>query len=134
MNVAPYLQFDGRCAEAFAFYAKCLDGTVTMTMTYEGSPMASQMPAEMAEKIMHAQLTAGTTNFMGSDTPPGRYQKPQGFSISVTPADTQAAEQVFTALSEHGHVDMPLQTTFWAARFGVLTDQFGVSWMVNCEA
>ncbi len=134
MNLAPYLHFDGRCAEAFAFYAKCLDGAVTMAMTYGGSPMADQVPAEMADKVMHAELTAGTTHLMGSDSPPGRYHAPQGFSISVAPPNTQAAERVFTALSEHGRVDMPLQQTFWAARFGTLTDQFGISWMVNCEA
>ncbi len=133
MNITPYLQFDGHCAEAFAFYAKCLEGTVTMSLTYGASPMAAQTPPEMADKIMHTRLTAGSTQLMGSDAPPGQYQAPKGFSISVSPADPVTAERVFAALADQGTVDMPLQTTFWASRFGMLTDRFGVSWMVTRE-
>jgi PhnB protein len=71
---------------------------------------------------------------MASDAPPDRYQKPQGFSVAVQTKDPAEAERVFQALSEGGRVEMPMQQTFWAARFGSLVDRFGVKWMINCEA
>ena len=134
MQFRPYLSFNGTCAAAFAFYERCFGGTREMTMTYGHSPMAAHMPAEMHGWIMHTSLVVGDTVLMGADTPPDRYHPAQGTTISIGRTDTAEAERVFAALSEGGTVEMPLQPTFWAARFGTVRDQFGTPWMVNCEA
>ena len=81
---------------------------------------------------MHARLRVHDKLLMGSDAPPDRYQEPKGFSLSLEFDNPAEAERIFSALSENGEVGMPIPKTFWAARFGMLTDQFGVPWMVNC--
>ena len=90
------------------------------------------MPAEWRSKILHARLVVGEEVLMGSDAPPDRYQEPKGFSVSLGFKDSADAERVFKALSENGTVQMPIQQTFWATRFGMLVDQFAIPWMVNC--
>jgi PhnB protein len=82
---------------------------------------------------MHARLTVGELVVMGSDAPPEMYQEPKGFSVSLSTEKPAEAERIFKALAENGSVKMPLQQTFWAVRFGTVTDQFGIPWMVNCE-
>ena len=101
--------------------------------TYAGSPAESDIPPEWRDKIMHARLAVGDAVLMGSDAPPAHYQKPQGFSVSVSVKDAADGERIFKDLSEGGHVQMPFQKTFWAAGFGMCVDQFGIAWMVNCE-
>jgi PhnB protein len=133
MQLNPYLTFKGNCADAFKFYEKCLGGKIVMLMTHEGTPAAEQVPAHWRDKIMHAHLTVGDKALMGSDAPPDRYEPMKGFSVSHT-VDTPAdAERVFKALSDKGTVQMPMQQTFFAARFGMLVDQFGTPWMIFCE-
>ena len=83
---------------------------------------------------MHASLSVGDEVLMGSDAPPDRFEASKGISVSLNVKTPAEAERVFAALSDQGQVQMPLQQTFWAARFGMLVDQFGVPWMVNCEA
>ena len=102
-------------------------------MPHEGTPVAEHVPAEWRNKILHARLTVGDQVMMGSDAPPGRYEEPKGFSVSVQIKDPAEAERIFQALAENGKVQMPIQQTFWAARFGMLMDQFGIPWMINCE-
>jgi PhnB protein len=134
MQITPYLTFNGNCAEAFRFYAESLGGTIEMMMSHGDSPVAAQVPKEWHSAIMHARLKVGDAVLMASDTPPEQGQTPQGFSVSLgvdTPAE---AERVFKALADGGTVRMPLQQTFWAQRFGMLVDRFGIPWMVNCEA
>ena len=95
--------------------------------------MAGQVAPEKHGSIMHARLTAGNSVLMGSDDPHGHQEAPRGFSVALgvdTPAD---AERIFQALADNGAVQMPLQETFWALRFGMAVDQFGIPWMVNCE-
>ena len=133
MYLNPYLNFDGQCETAFKFYEKSLHGKIERMMTHEGTPIAKQVPAEWRKKILHARLVVGDQVLMGSDAPPDRYQKPQGFSVSLDLKDPAEAERIFQALAENGTVQMPLQQTFWAARFGMLTDRFGIPWMLNCE-
>jgi PhnB protein len=133
MRVNPYLHFDGKCEEAFKFYEKSLGGKIEAMMAFEGSPMASRTPAEWRKKIMHARMTVGEQVVMGSDPPPGHYNKPQGFSVCLDVKNAAEAERVFQALSENGKVTMPIQETFWAVRFGMLVDQFGIPWMIDCE-
>ncbi|MES2102608.1 MAG: VOC family protein [Pseudomonadota bacterium] len=133
MQMHPYLTFDGRCEAAFNFYQKVLGGKIVMMMNHGDSPMAGQVPKEWGEKILHARLEIGDMVLMGSDSPPDYREKPQGFSVSLSMADPAEAERIFAALSEKAEVRMPLQQTFWAVRFGMLVDQFGIPWMVNCE-
>ena len=133
MQLNPYLSFNGNCAEAFRFYQKALRGTIPMTMTYGESPMKDQTPPEFRDKVAHTRLIVGDAVIMGSDAPPGRYQKTQGITVAVAVDTAAEAERVFHALAEKGTVTMPIAETFWAVRFGMLTDQFGIPWMVNCE-
>ena len=133
LQVTPYLSFNGQCEEAFKFYEKQLGGKITFMMTYGDSPMAGQAPPEWAEKIMHVTLALGDRVLQGADSPPGQYQKPQGFTLSIGMGDAAEAKRIFKALEENGVVGMPLQETFWALRFGMVTDRFGTPWSINCE-
>jgi PhnB protein len=133
MQLNPYLQFNGQCEAAFKFYESCLGGKIVFKMTIGESPAAKMMPLERHNQILHIRLMVGDKVLMGSDVPPEYYEKPQGFSVTLgvdTPAE---AERIFNALAEEGTVRMPLEETFWAQRFGMLSDQFGTPWMINCE-
>jgi PhnB protein len=133
MKLNPYLSFNGECEAAFKFYEQCLGGKIESFMTFGNSPMAEQTPPDKLDKIMHASLKVGDTVLMGSDAPPDFFEKPQGFSVSLVFDDVAEAERVYTALAENGTVQMPLQETFWAARFGMVVDRFGTPWMINCD-
>jgi len=132
MQIDAYLMFDGHCREAFEFYAKCLGAKIEMMMTHGESPVAEQTPKEWRDKIMHASLTVGDQSLMGSDQPDSK-EPIGGFSVSLSVEKPADAERLFKALSQGGTVRMEMQETFWAQRFGMLTDRFGVPWMVNCE-
>ena len=114
-------------------YEKCLGGKIVYMATYGDSPMQDQTPPGWGKKIMHATLALGDQTLQAADAVPEQYQKPQGFSIALAPKDAVEAERIFHILAENGTVQMPLQETFWALRFGALVDQFGTPWMVNCE-
>ena len=129
----PYLGFDGRCEEAFRFYEDRLDAKILVLMRHEGTPMAEHVPPEWATKILHGQISIEGLTVMASDAPPGRYEKPQGISICIALTDVDKAERVFTALADGGQVRMAIERTFWAARFGMVTDRFGIPWMINCD-
>jgi PhnB protein len=133
MQLNPYLSFDGQCEAAFKFYQRCLGGEIVAMMKYAGSPMAEQTPPEWQNKIMHARLVVDDRVLMGSDAPPDRYEGTKGFSVTIGVDDPTQAERIFSALSANGTVQMPLQQTFWAVRFGMFVDQFGIPWMINCE-
>ncbi|MGP8243259.1 MAG: VOC family protein [Bryobacteraceae bacterium] len=133
MELNPYLGFDGQCEAAFRFYEQCLGGKITFMATYAGTPAEEQVPAEWRGRIIHATLALGARMLQGGDPPPGRYQKPQGFSVSLQVKDPPEAERIFHALAENGKVTMPIQPTFWSPRFGMLVDRFGIPWMINCE-
>ena len=133
MHVNPYLVFNGDCEMAIKFYQQTLGGEITMMMTHAGTPMEAHAPKEWQGKILHASLKIGDTVLMGSDAPPERYEKPKGFSVSLVLDDTGEAERIFKTLSEGGSVQMPIQQTFWAARFGMLVDKYAIPWMINCN-
>ncbi|HEY5331789.1 MAG TPA: VOC family protein [Acidobacteriaceae bacterium] len=133
MKLSTHLSFDGNCDEAMKFYEATFGGKIEFKMTWAESPMCDQVGADFQDKMMHESLKVGDTIVMGADAPPGRYQKPQGIVVSVALGDLAAAESVFKALAEGGSVQMPIQETFWAKRFGMCTDRFGIPWMVNCE-
>lgn len=133
MQLNPYLLFDGKCEQAFKFYEKVLGAKIEAMMPHEGSPMADKVAPEWRKKIIHARIKIGDTVLFASDAPPDRHEAMKGFSVCLgfdTPAD---AERAFSALAENGTVRMAIQETFWAARFGMLVDQFGTPWMINCE-
>lgn len=132
MQLNPYLLFAGHCEEAFTFYAKCLGGKIEAMMHYEASPCSKGTPEEWRKKIMHARLSVGDAVLMGSDAPPERQEKPQGFSVSIQVKQPAEADRIFHALADNGTVRMPIQETFWAVRFGMLVDRFGIPWMINC--
>ena len=132
MQVNPYLAFDGTCAQAFKFYETALGGTILMMMRLGESPMAAQATPETRDQIMHASMQVGNATIMGGDAPAGMFSAPQGFSVSLGIDDEAEAERVFTNLSEGATIKMPLQETFWAKRFGMLVDRFGIPWMINC--
>lgn len=133
MQLNPYLNFNGNCEAAFKFYEQCLGGKNLEMMTYGGSPMANDTPPEWHSKVMHAQITIDGQALMGSDAPPDLFEKQQGMSVLLSIDAPTEAERVFNALAENGTVTMPIQETFWAKRFGMLVDQFGTPWMVNCS-
>lgn len=133
MRLNIYLFFNGTCADAFAFYQDVLGGEILMSMPYKGTPGESHAPADWHDKIMHTSLQVGDMTLMGSDALPGHYNKPQGFDVSVNLTDPDEADRIFNALSQGGKVNMPLEKTFWAQKFGSLTDRFGIHWMINCE-
>ena len=133
MQVNPYLTFNGKCEEAFNFYAKALNGKVVFKMTNAESPMADKTPPDQRNRIMHATLQVGERLIMGADAPPNYYTKPAGFSVSVNCKDMAEAERVYKALSEGGEVKMPLQETFWSAGFGMFIDRYDIPWMVNVD-
>jgi PhnB protein len=133
MNINPYVNFNGQCEEALKFYEKLMGAKIEAMMSFEGSPMESQVPPERRKKIMHARMKVGDSLLMASDAPPDRYEAPKGSMVTIQLKDSQEAERVFKGLADKGNVTMPIQETFWAARFGMVTDRFGVPWMINCD-
>ena len=135
MKIQPYLSFNGQCEAAFKYYAECLGGRIEAMFPFADTPAAEHVPSDSRHKIMHARLAVGDQVLMGSDcTPAHPYGGITGFSVSLNVASIDEAERIFNALKVNGTVQMPLAQTFWAARFGMVVDQFGVPWMVNCEA
>jgi PhnB protein len=133
MQLNPYLLFNGQCEAAFRFYERCLGGKIVAMMPHAGTPAEGQVPPEWRDKIIHARLVVGDQVLMGSDAPPDHFEKPQGFSVTLGIDNPVEAERLFNALAENGTVRMPIQQTFWAERFGMLVDRFGIPWMINCE-
>jgi len=137
MHVIPYLFFDGRCEEAIEFYRRAIGAEVVALMRYRDSPEPPPpgMVAPGSEnKVMHSTLRVGDTTVMASDGECGGKASFQGFSLSLNFRDEAEAERKFAALADGGQVQMPLAKTFFSPKFGMLTDRFGVGWMVHVEA
>ncbi|TXI79073.1 MULTISPECIES: VOC family protein [unclassified Cupriavidus] len=134
MDVQPYLNFGGRFDEAMAFYGKVLGASVTFLMRFKDTPQGDHPTApEWADKVMHANVTIGNNQIMASDGMMGEAPAFAGFSMSVSGVPKAEGERIFQALAEGGQVTVPFQKTFWAEGFGMVTDRFGLMWMVNCE-
>jgi PhnB protein len=131
MQLIPYLNFDGQCREAFDFYAQALGGQIVMRMTYGESPMCDELPTDSRDRIMHSQLVAAGATLMGADGPPPHHGNGDT-CINIQVDSIADAERIFAALLDGGKAQMPLQETFWAHRWGALTDRYGKPWMVNC--
>ena len=134
MQINPYLTFNGNCAEAFKFYEQVLGGKILFSMTWGEMPGAAEhFPPETHSRIMHVNFKVGDQTLMGADSPPDKYQAPNGINVSIHPKDKTEGERIFNALSEGGDITMPFQETFWSKGFGMCVDRFGIPWMVNTE-
>src|SRR4051812_27825499 len=128
--VQPYLLFAGRCDEALAFYGTALGATVDFKMMFNQSPDAGSIPPGFENKVMHCTFRIGDNVLMASDgNDPG--EKFSGFSLSLALATEAEATSAFNALAVGGKVGMPLGKTFWSPCFGMLTDRFGLGWMIS---
>ena len=134
MQLTPYLNYDGTCEAAFRFYAEALGAEIEAMFTHATVPTGCEIPGDWGNRIMHARIRKGNAVLMGSDCPPGRYEKPQGAYVSLHVEDPAEADRLFQTLSEGGEIQMPIQQTFWAVRFGMFVDRYGIPWMINCEA
>lgn len=132
MQINPYLVFNGNCEEAFRFYANCLRAELAVLQRFGDTPGCEGLPAAQRDKIMHVRLQAGDQVLMASDNHPDHpYDGIKGCSIALSVDQADEADRIFNELSQGGTVVMPMQETFWAKRFGMLTDRFGVPWMIN---
>jgi PhnB protein len=123
VQLTPYLSFSGRCEEAFRFYEHVLGAKITFMLPHSDGQAG----------ILHATLLVGEQTVNGADMPPAQYEAPKGFFLALATRDPAEADQLFNALAVNGTIQMPLQQTFWSPRFGMLIDQFGIPWMINCE-
>jgi PhnB protein len=133
MQANPHLHFPGTCREAFDFYADTFGGRIAFAMTFGESPAAAQVPPEMRSQIIHMRLEFANQALFGCDAPPDRYHKPQGFNVLALVPQPAEAQRMFEALARDGAITMPFGPTFFAYRFGMCTDRFGIPWMINCE-
>jgi PhnB protein len=131
MKLNTYVNFAGKCAEAFRFYEQHLGARVDMMMTHGQSPDQSHVKPEWKDAVLHARISIGGTELMGADIPNAQPMRSAYLSLSVqSDAD---AERIFRSLSEGGEVFMPIQETFFATRFAQLRDRFGINWMILHE-
>ena len=133
VELSTYINFKGDCEAAFQFYERCLGATPGPMFRYAGTPLADQAPPDWGDKIMHASVTIGSHVLMGADIAPDRYEAPNGFSLSLQLSDVGEAERIYRELSANGRILTPLEKTFWAERFGVVVDRFGITWLINCD-
>jgi PhnB protein len=134
-QVIAYLAFDGTCAEAMRFYERALGGQLEVLMSGADSPIADQIPAESAHRILHARLALPDGGTLYGGDAPGHvpYGGIKGVSVTLNYGTTAQAEAAFAALAEGGQVTMPMQPAFWAKSWGMLVDRFGTPWIVNGE-
>src|SRR5262245_57682843 len=134
LSIEPYLFFNGRCEEALEFYGKTLGATVSFKIRFNESPEPpppGRIPPGFEKKLMHATFHIGDSTVMASDGCDADKLKFEGFSLSIAVATEAEVDKICTALSEGGSVQMPPGKTFWSPRFGMVTDKFGIGWMVG---
>lgn len=132
MRLNVYLNFLGKCEEALKFYQSALGGEISAMVKVAGTPAEAHYPADMKNNVLHGCLTLDNMDIMASDCPPSMYVKPANTAICINLEDEKNGERIFSALSEDGAVLMPFEQTFFAKKYGMFTDRFGVSWMVHC--
>ena len=131
MRLEPYLFFNGRTEEALAFYQKALGAQTLSVLQFKDSPEGVNATPEWLDKVMHATFRIGSSLIMASDGVNATPQVFSGFSISIAADDVESGQKMFTALSEGGDVRMAWQRTFWTSGFGMVSDRFGIPWMVT---
>lgn len=128
----PYLFFDGKCREALNFYGECLGGRLVSSTLYSEMPGEFPCPPEAKDRVMNARLElTGGASIYGSDSFPGRESPVSGFMIALNYPTVEEAQQVFNALAAGGEISMPFAESFWAEKFGMLTDKYGIEWAIN---
>lgn len=133
-TINPYLGYNGKCEEAFNFYKSVFGGEFVTVMRFKDVPSELNMPPDKAEKIMHIGLPIGNGNvLMGSDAVMDRMIAGNNYSVSVSLDSEQEALSTFNKLSSGGKVLMPIEKSFWGALFGMLTDEYGINWMVSYD-
>jgi len=132
-TVQPYIFFDGKCEEALEFYKGAIGAKVDMMMRFKEAPDQSQMQPNTGEKVMHAAFHVGTTQVLASDGHCAGKPSFQGFGLALNAKNDAEAEKLFTAVGKGGQVLQPLTKTFFASKFGMVTDKFGIMWMVMAE-
>ena len=133
-TVNPYIGFNGRCREAMTFYKACLGGGELFFVPVEGSPMEAECPPAMKDQILHSSLVKDGFVLMGTDmVGPGGYVPGNSIALSVNCVSAEELNALFTALSAGGQVVDPVKQQFWGALFGMVTDKFGVGWMLNYD-
>lgn len=130
-SLAIYLTFAGNCREALQFYALELGGTLGTIHSHRDAPEGTGVPDSWLDKVLHGEVTIADRVLMGSDAPPGAYQAPQGVFVQMHYDDLLKAEQVYNRLSDGGVTRMPFGPSFWAQGFGMLTDRFGIGWIIT---
>lgn len=130
LNAQPYLCFDGRTEEALRHYGRILDAEVLSLIRFKDRPEACQHSPEVAEKVLHASFRVGGATLFASDCHCGNEAAFEGISLALTVSDDAEAERRFASLARAGQIRQPLMRTFFATRFGVVTDLFGVTWMI----
>jgi len=128
MQLNPYLNYGGNCAQAFKFYEQHLGGKITMMMKHGENPGPSNVPADWKNAVLHARIKIGGTELLGADIP--GYQPMRSAYLSLTVSSVKEAERIYSLLSEGGEIFMPIEETFFAERFAMLRDRFGTSWMI----
>jgi PhnB protein len=136
MQLEPYLFFSGKCEEALNFYKDLFGGEIEGLSHWSEMPKDAGGPVvtpETANRVMHASFKSPGVSFMASDGSPDKTYGEGPISLSVFTDRLDEAERVFNRLAEGGKVEMPLTDTFWGAKFGMLTDQYGIDWMISCR-
>jgi PhnB protein len=129
----PYLFFDGRCEEALTFYRQALGAEVKAMMRYSEIPDGTPAPPGNEDKIMHSLFSVGGSNVMASDGNCAGKPSFQGFGLALSAPDEATAERWFNALADGGAVSQPLIKTFFSPKFGMVSDRFGVLWMIMVQ-
>ncbi len=133
-SINPYLNFGGNCEEAFEFYKSVFGGEFQDFQRFKDMPDDSGMPADESEYVMHVSLPIGKdTYLMGSDNPSsmGKITNGNNYHVSIQSDSDQETDRLYQGLSAGGQVTMPLEKTFWGARFAMFVDKFGIQWMIN---
>jgi len=133
MKMHTYLNYGGNCRQAFQFYEQHLGGKITTMMTHGEQPGLNSVSGDLSKTILHARMTIGDAQLLGSDVPPERFQPMRSVYLSLLVDSIEQAEKVHALLSDGGEIFMPMQETFFAFRFSMLRDKFGTSWMILNE-
>ena len=131
MHISPHLMFDGQCSAAFRRYHQLLGGELQM-LRFGDSPVAADVEPGWHDRIVHVTLKLGEFELTGADVLSSDYQEPQGFSVMLTIEDTVKGERLFNELARSGRIRYPFQQTFWSPGYGVVVDEFGIPWEINC--
>ena len=133
MKLQTYLNYGGNCEQAFRFYEQHLGAKITMLMRHGEAPGAAGVPENWKDAVLHARLELGGTELLAADIPPDRFQPMRSAYLTLTLDRAEEAERVYKLLAGGGQIFMPMEETFFAARFAMLRDQFGTSWMLLCD-